>query len=160
MPNITNFSELKVGDILSETQYYKVVEIVEKSNGLKTEKLVKVVNDRGFSFYIGEAVVEEGIYTANQYSKEVQITRTELIQKFAHVGDTVFTVSFNKASGDERILIGYLVQVETGFGRSTVIDLQASKGSNPNHDGRLRQVDHRTLNWLIHKNVKHTVKSK
>lgn len=41
---------------------------------------------------------------------------------------------------------------ESHFGRSTVLDLNAPHGKN------FRQVDHRTLNSLILKNVKYTVK--
>jgi len=175
-------SKIKEGTYLSETQYYKVVEV----NGSS----VQVENERGFRFGISHGIVEEGSYSADQYNSEQLVTRTQLIEIFSNVGDTVFTVNFNKQpkaedinaaiesanngkfksiaeikkvvknayKGEERTLTGYLVKTETGFGRSTVIDLQQPKGDNPNHDGRLRQVDHRTLNFLIYKNVKYIVK--
>ena len=60
--------------------------------------------------------------------------------------------------GENRTLIGYLKHTETGFGRSSVIDLEQERGDNPDWDARTRQVDHRTLNWLISKNVKYIVK--
>ncbi len=178
----SSFSDLEIGNFLSETQYYKIV----SKNGAE----IKVENERGFKFSIGKDIVEEGIYSAHQYNKEIQLTRKELIEKFAKVGDTVFTVCFNKQptanaineaiesankgkilaikelkkivkdayKGEERILTGYLIKTETGFGRSTVIDLEADRGDNTDWDGRIRQVDHRTLNWLIFKNVKYIVK--
>ena len=180
--NKSQFSNIPTGSYLSETQYYKVIE--------NTPTSIRVQNERGFEFTIGKNIVEEGIYTAHQYKEEKQITRTELISIFSSIGDTVFTVCFNKQptveainsaiesankgkiipikelkkivkeayKGEERILRGYLVQVETGFGRSMVIDLEADKGTRPDYDGRLRQVDHRTLKWLIYKNVKYIVK--
>lgn len=60
--------------------------------------------------------------------------------------------------GNERLLTGYLIKTETGFGRSMCIDLNIDMGNKPNYDERIRQVDHRTLNWLIYKGVKYSVK--
>lgn len=179
----SDFRQIKKGDFLSETQYYEVVGVNPSG--------IQVKNERGFEFGIQSGIVEEGIYSASQVLEEVQVTRTELIEIFSKVGDTVFTVCFNKQptsesineaiesankgkilpiaelkklvkaayKGEERILTGYLVKVETGFGRSMVIDLEADTSkSTPEWDARLRQVDHRTLNWLISKNVKYIVK--
>jgi len=184
MEKKSQVSKIQEGDFLSETQYYQVVKVAPTS--------IEVKNERNFTFHVGNAIVEEGMYSASQFNEVQEITRTELIEIFRLVGDTVFTVSFNKLpeikdindaieglndgrilpvkemkarvkeafKGKERILTGYLVKTETGFGRSVVIDLEIDKGSNPEYDNRLRQVDHRTLNWLIYKNVKYQVKSK
>ncbi|MEO1373949.1 MAG: hypothetical protein AAFW70_06445 [Cyanobacteria bacterium J06635_10] len=178
----SSFSEIEIGQFISETQYYKII----SKNGSDIE----VENERSFQFSIGKEILEEGIYSAHQYNQELQVTRTELIEQLTKVGDTVFTVSFNKQPsanaineaiesanegknistkelkkivknayrGQERILTGYLKKTETGFGRSTVIDLEADRGNNPDWDARIKQVDHRTLNWLIFKNVKYIVK--
>lgn len=186
--NKSNFLALKPGEVLSETQYYTVVKVHDF--GLQSTVVVR--NERGFEFSIGKNIVEEGIYSASQFNETVEVTRTELIDIFRKVGDTVFTVCFNKQpaaedinaaiestnkgkilpikemkkiikeafKGEERILTGYLVSTETGFGRSMVIDLALERGDNPNWDARLRQVDHRTLNWIISKNVKYVVKKK
>ena len=183
MENKSDFKKIQNGEFLSETQYYEV-----KSKSLSD---VRVINERGFEFSIGSGIVEEGVYSASQFNDEVQVTRTELIEIFSGVGDTVFTVCYNKQpkaedindaiasankgrilpikdlqklvtdayKGEVRVLVGYLVKVETGFGRSLVIDLDADKTkSTPEWDSRLRQVDHRTLKWLIYKNVKYSVK--
>lgn len=183
MAKITDTSKLSVGQFLSETQYYKIVNIVGP--------MVEVENERGFTFSINKNIIEEGIYTADQFTEEVKVSRTELINIFTNLGDTVFTVCFNKQpkpedindaiasankgkiipiaelqkivkeayKGEERILTGYMINVETGFGRSTVIDLEADKSkSTENWDSRLRQVDHRSLQWLIYKNKKYIVK--
>lgn len=182
MANKSDLKKVKAGNYMSETQYYKI-DAVDSSG-------VQVTNERGFKFGIGGNIVEEGLYSAHQVNEIHKVTRTELIEIFSKVGDTVFTVCFNKQpkvadineaiegsnkgkilpvaemkknikkafEGEERILVGYLLTTETGFGRSNVIDLEAERGSKPDWDGRMRQVDHRTLNWLIYKGVKYEVK--
>lgn len=178
---------IHIGDKLSETQYYTVIDVIRNST-------IRVKNERGMEFNISNAIVEEGMYSANQYitdsEHEIQVNRTELIEIFRKVGDTVFTVCFNKQpdadtindaieslnkgkilpisemkkkvkeafKGEVRVLTGYLIATETGFGRSMAIDLSLERGTNPNWDARIRQVDHRSLNWLIWKNFKYTVK--
>jgi len=175
----TNVADLSVGDFLSETQYYEVV-------GL-TDERVKVRNERDYEFSIAHPIVEEGMYSAGQFGEEVKVTRTELCEILENAGDSIFTVNFHKqlnekdvveeilaaveegkgpralktrvnaavkkgVKGEGRTLIGYLVQVEPKMGRSQVIDLQAPAGR------RYRLVDHRTINWLILKNVKYVTK--
>jgi hypothetical protein len=54
--------------------------------------------------------------------------------------------------GEERTLIGYTISREISWGRSMVIDLETEDNN------KIRQVDHRTINWLICKNVKYSVK--
>lgn len=183
MENKSSFKNTKVGDYLSEVQYYKVKE--------KIGNTLVVINERNFEFSISSQIIEEGIYNAGQFTVEKPVTRTELIEIFSSARDTVFTVSYHKQpkvedineaielsnkgkilpikdlkllikgayKGVERVLVGYMVKVETGFGRSMVVDLEADRSkSTENWDSRLRQVDHRTLNWLIYRGVKYTVK--
>lgn len=54
--------------------------------------------------------------------------------------------------GKEHEMTCYVLKSENGLGRSTVIDLNAP------HKMNFRQVDHRTVNSIILKNVKYTVK--
>ena len=163
-------SNLKEGDKLSEIQYYTVKTV---SRGT-----VVVENSRGFEFSIGQSIIEEGSFSAHQYDEEVTMTRTELIEVFANAGETVFTANFNKKPdakslkakfndpettiktnvameklllGDERTMIGYLVGKDEGTGRFKVVDLEDSSDFP-------KQVDPRTLNWLILRNVKYQVK--
>ena len=53
--------------------------------------------------------------------------------------------------GREQTLIGRLSKAEGKFGRSLIIDLPS--------DG-YRQVDHRTIKWMIIDNVKYVVNKK
>ena len=94
-------------------------------------------------------------------------------------GESVFTVTFNtkvddahikkvlseagakpdnkkiaKAviTGNEKTMSCYLTDSLNQLGRSLVIDLDAPHGMN------FRQVDHRSISALIHKNVKYVLK--
>lgn len=163
-----------IGTYLSEIQYYKVL-------GIFPDGRVQVENERGMEMNISPGIVEEGMYSSHQINSQEKISRTKLIELFSSVGDAIFTVSYNKQpkskdikeaikklnkgkilstkemetvidkayEGEERELTGYLIKVETGFGRSLVIDLEADKVN------RYRQVDHRSLNWMIYKGVKY-----
>lgn len=70
----------------------------------------------------------------------------------------------NLLKGEERTLTGYVIGSEQILGRSVVIDLEIekklllTKNETSEWDQRQRQVDHRTINWLIYKNVKYISK--
>jgi hypothetical protein len=49
-------------------------------------------------------------------------------------------------------MICHLVKCESTLGRSTVIDLSTT------HANKFRQVDHRSINWLIMNNMKYVLK--
>lgn len=174
--------ELKVGDRLSETQYYEVIRLEDNE--------VHVRNERGYEFGVSREIVEEGMVSAGQYTHEEKVTRTRLCEILEQAGDCIFTVNFQKKvkerelleelfqavqgehglgddelqgvlrkathkamQGEERTLVGYLLSAEPKMGRSQVIDLEISEAKH-----RIRLVDHRTLNWLILKNVKYSCK--
>ena len=142
---------------------------------------ITVKNENGLQWQIGKDIVEKECYSNDQFNEEKVVSRTELIEIFSQTGDAVFTVNydkqpkaedfleltrqegkvlsfeemtkrFKKFKGENRTLIGYTTKVENGFGRSLVVDLQAENSD------RMRLVDHRTLNWLIFKNVRYVVK--
>ena len=46
----------------------------------------------------------------------------------------------------------HLVEAESSLGRSTVIDLTSKS------DNKFRQVDHRTINYIIYHNIKYVLK--
>jgi hypothetical protein len=177
-------AKLKIGEYLSDIQYYKITKI--------NPKTITVVNERGFESEIDKDIVQEGMYSASQYAVERIAARTEICELLEQAGDQVFTVNFNKQvkekelrdkllsaikdrngeplsypeiekalkklskeaiEGEERTLVGYLLKVEPKMGRSLVIDLEV-----PPDQHRIRQIDHRTLNWLILKNVKYVAR--
>jgi len=178
-----NVEKIKVGEYLAEIQYYQVVKV--------NPKTIKVVSDKGVESNIDKDLVLE-MYSASQYQIEKSITRTEVNNILANIGQQIFTVNFNKQvkqddiknklltaikdeegnpltyeqieknlkiiskelnKGEERTLIGYLLEINNEMGRSSAIDLEIERGQN-----RLRQIDHRTINYLIFKNTKYLVK--
>lgn len=55
--------------------------------------------------------------------------------------------------GEERIIVGHLIQSEPKMGRSQVVDL-----SVPHTEHSIRLVDHRSLQWMILRGVKYVVR--
>jgi len=178
-----NVEKIKVGEYLAEIQYYQVVKV--------NPKTIKVVSDKGVESNIDKDLVLD-MYSASQYQIEKYITRTEVNNILANIGQQIFTINFNKQvkqddiknklltaikdeegnpltyeqieknlktiskelnKGEERTLIGYLLEINNEMGRSSAIDLEIERGQN-----RLRQIDHRTINYLIFKNTKYLVK--
>lgn len=171
--------KLASGHYVSELQFYRVHQH-NVHGGIELE------NERGFKFTVSKSIISEGYYSADQYDKEESVTRTELIEIFSRCWGAVFTVEFKKQpkqteinkviasmqgetvakqkkaikeamSGEHRKMVGYLTSTETGFGRSMCIDLKKEKG-NGKWDGRIVQVDHRSIESLIFKNVKYVVR--
>ena len=166
--------QIKSGDKLSRLSYIKVLNVFSSA--------VEVQNEEGVKWTIDKAILEKECYSANQFTETKIVNRSELIEIFNKTGDNIYTVSFNKQakladafdavcnkgklksnavlkkelseamSGEERTLIGYTISREIAWGRSMVIDLETEDTN------RIRQVDHRTLNWLICQNVKYIVK--
>jgi len=91
-------------------------------------------------------------FSADQYEKEEKVGKTRAAEVLVHSVNRPFTVCFLKTDRTERILRGRLVKPEPLLGRSMVEDLE-QKGVN-----RLRQVDHRTIKYLIVDGVKYVVK--
>lgn len=173
---------MKVGDILSTTEYLKV-EKLGKSNGADAA-LVKNL-ETGESFGISLSLAE-GYKHAEAFDKEEKVSRTVAVEILETVGDKVFTVEYTKKPdpkevakviramsdkdamsktkveramlGEDRTMRGRLISVEAKLGRSQVIDLDIDKQLKGDWDIRQRQVDHRTIKSLIVNRVKYVVK--
>ncbi len=171
-----DFSKLKIGDRLSETQYYEITDI-------KKDKIV-VTNERNFTMDIETEIVEEGLFHASQHTSVKQISRTDLARLLQNVGDSIFTICFHKqpsiqhcievldesksrfskmntinkremakriTEGPERILVGHLIRSEPLMGRSQVRDME---------NNGFRIIDHRRINWIIWRGVMYISKIK
>ena len=122
--------------------------------------------------------------SADHFHKEVQSTMTQLAEILQTASDSVFTVSFHRklqadtlieklkdtkledlknakqlAQLSKSLIEGelctmrcILIKSEDSLGRSTVIDLDATTPS------KYRQVDHRTIEYIILRNVKYVLK--
>lgn len=188
MEPITDISQLRKGDFLSETQYYRVLEI-EKD-------YVYVENERGFKTHIAKNIIGEGMFTAHQYQEEREVTKTEMANIFTGIGDMIFTVNFNKQLREKEARVALLELYQHLEGEKTSqkdyekkikkivkstfqgeqrtligykIGLDQNLGrtlvvdleirkGNRQADQRIRLVDHRTINWLIYQNVRYIVK--
>lgn len=139
------FNNVKPGEVLSTTKYMTVSE--------RKSDYIKVRDSDGTEFTVhGPEFIEQSMHSSMQFSKEEEVTKTELAARLLEAGDTVFTVDFVKADGKSRVLTGRLLDTENYMGRSNVIDLQVTSGSPT------RQVDHRTLKSLILRDVKYIAK--
>jgi len=142
-----------------------------------------VENSFGETMHVSKDIIEK-MDSGNHNAKEQPVNMTELAEILESVGDTVFTVSFKKlvkesdvqdklssmtpvqlkdaktltdltksiVEGEDCTMTCHLVEAESSLGRSTVIDLTST------HDNKFRQVDHRSINYIIFKNVKYVLK--
>ncbi|MDB4285872.1 hypothetical protein N9933_01060 [bacterium] len=83
----TQFASLKTGGYLSRTSYYKILDP-------SIQDTVQVKNEEGFDFYIGRNIVENEIYTPDQFTETVAVTKTEMAKYFLACGDTIFKVVY------------------------------------------------------------------
>ena len=98
----------------------------------------------------------ESAYSADRFTEESKVTKTEMatiLMKSYHIP---FTVTFVKQGGEERTLRGLLIEPEPVMGRSKVEDLDIT-GSK---QSRFRLVDHRSLISLIVGGKKYILKGK
>jgi len=107
--------------------------------------------DRGTKFTITGLL--QSTRNADQFSKTSSVSRTELIEILITSNGSILSCKFVKQNGEDRVLRGYFVSLDKGFGRSNCIDLEVNKDEH-----RLRQVDHRTLEWVILDDVRYMVK--
>lgn len=182
---MSKFKNLKPGDVLSETSFYKVEKVVGNRVQLQVDNGDSVVFDQGY--------VDNFLASADQFSKEEKVSKTELTEIFLSYPRTAITVNFNKQvkeadvakeiqeayensnpkefstkmkqalkkglAGEARTMIGRHFGTQDEFGRVQFIDMSIDRDfSKPTYDNRQRQVDTRTLNWAIINDVKYVVK--
>ena len=107
-----DFKQIKVGEVLSSTMYMEVVN--------KTSDSVEVKDSFGRKFTVkGQKLIEESMNSNTQFTQEKKVTRTEAANILTGAGDSVFTAVFDKQSGEERVLVGKLVDSENLMGRTS-----------------------------------------
>lgn len=85
---MADFKKLKQGESLSETQFY----IVEKIAGDK----VQLRPDKGDTIVVDSGYVNSFLTSAEQFDKDVTLTRTEITQIVKNHPFTVMTINYNK----------------------------------------------------------------
>ena len=167
--------QMKVGQNFSCISYLRV----DKIDGDK----ITVKNQLGGAWFISKDLLVRDMWSADHFDKEVKVTMTDLSEIIQSCRDTIFTVSFKKkidakqveakllsstyadlsvdakmkefskqlVEGEACTLTGHLIDCDNFLGRSHMIDLNAAAPNN------VRQVDHRTIDYIIFKNVKYVL---
>jgi hypothetical protein len=135
-------------DLVAFLHFGKVVEVIGPHNVVVEDV------DRGSRFKVqGDSLIKAG-FSADEFTTTKRVSMTEAAQLLIDAKNRPLSVCFTKADGEKRTLRGRLVSPEPLLGRSMVEDLDISRGH------RLRQVDHRTIEWLIVDGKKYVVKTK
>lgn len=143
-------TEIKKDHIMAFIYYAKVKEVASNGELLHLENLRD-----GSEFRVSGLALVEDSCSADQYHEEVKVSKTKAAEILIESHNRPFTVSFQKQDGEERVLRGRLIRPEPLLGRSMVEDFDQSDTGN-----RFRQVDHRTINFLIVDGVKYVVQGK
>ena len=173
--------DLKSGDWCSATLYYKYKESSDRGTHESYYE-----DRKGTPIFVSKSIVKESFHSSQQVRKTKKLARTKIIREvLSHVGKDVFTIKFkkkldnkillarmeekkgfmNKAKkeklkslkkwlegGDDREMTATMVRFNGDLGRSTVVDLNIPKGQHNE-----RQIDHRTIQWIIFHGVKYVV---
>lgn len=136
------------GDMISFTNFAKIVSVDKNGNSITVE------DTNGDVFDIQGKDLIQKADSAGQFAKQEKVNKKEMAETLLNARDSVFTVHFEKADGNMRTLVGRLLESENLMGRSNVIDLEL-----PSHEkNKMRQVDHRTIEWMILRGIKYTTK--
>lgn len=190
--------KLKKGEILSETAFYVVKDILPNGGVLAIDEFENEIE-------LGKGYVESDILvSADYFETEEEKTATELAEIFINSARIAMSVEFykkdkpktktaikketaewaekvkaefmaNGASAIEKYAMEPVLPYIPGelrtmkgrhyggvdeFGRVHFTDMEEDKGSNPDYDARMRQVDPRTLVSVTVNKVKYTLKKK
>lgn len=165
--------EFKVGEFLSETTY-SVIKKVEKDS--------IVVTSNGKDFTISKEYAETMLNSSTTFSKTEKRTKTELADIVLNNPKTAMTILYNtkldinevakelaykslseseiksKLEGKERLIEGYHNGNTNDDGRLNFIDVKIEKDSTKSYDNRIRQVDLRSIKYVIVNHVKFELK--
>ena len=154
--NKINVESVRINDIMAFIYYGKVNQIRTRNSFPGCNISLDIIDiDRELPFKVEGQSLIESAYSADRFNEIERVTKTEAAEILTTAFSRPFTVCFNKDNGEERTLRGRLIHPEPLLGRSMVEDLDVSIHDNK---CRLRQVDHRTIKWLIVNSTKYEVK--
>lgn len=178
---MTDFNKIKQGDVFSRTSYGKVVANKGTSLIIENEKKLQWQIDKNIvesEFSFADSFSETKKMTRTElielfknnsrvavtvnFNKKVdqKAVKDRLYELYPNKGSILSEAQFKKEvgkvvkealEGEERTMRGYHVGSQDDTGRFYFQDLDVA-------DGRPRQVDPRTINWVIVDNVKYEVK--
>lgn len=181
---MTDFKKLKAGTKLSESSYYTVEKVSGDEAQLLTDTGDNVVIDKLYieklmitadqftkteilnrTDAIQKFLANPGIVMTVNFNKQVKDTDviTEITSAYENSTPKTFEDAVKKAikkgmQGEERTMVGRHFGELNEFGRVNFIDMEAPSAAGKSYDSRLRQVDPRTINWFIVKEVMYKVK--
>lgn len=144
----TDPSKIKAGDLMAIIHYVKVKNVYPQTYEFHGVDVDQMDNNMRVN---GKEILERA-FSADQYEEEIRVTKTQAAEILIASPNRPFTVNFDKADGTPRTLRGRLLRPEPLLGRSMVEDLDETSSN------RFRQVDHRTINWIVVEGTKYTVK--
>lgn len=184
-----NYDKLKVGDYVSENQYYRVDQIVGN--------VAVMENERGKLVQVDREMIEEGMFSANYVSADETVSQTVAAEMFDTFGAEVLQVNYTKKADKASFaaVLDNFKQTNSIISANHMLNLseeevlklmkQALQGEERTLTGyitsreqklgrvqmldlelpatekwRNRLVDLRTINWFIHKGTKYTVNRK
>ena len=140
---------------------------------------VTVQSQRGGAWHMSRDLLERDCWSADHFEREVTCSMTELANVLSKCRGTVFTVGFRKQLSAKSIeqklndisdkeledqetlksliqpesceLTGHLIEADNQLGRSVIVAL------NKPADNNVRQVDHRSIDYIIFRNVKYSL---
>ena len=176
--------EIKVGQKLSETQFYSIVKIVGDK--------VQLINDGGENIVVDKNYIDKCLNSSDNFTEEVKLNKTEMAEMFISNSRVLMTVCFFKQFkegdvsneileaikdakiseiekavkkgvkkaivGEERVMIGRHYGSVDEFGRIHFVDMEIERDATKSYDNRMRLVDPRTIKSLIVNNVKFILK--
>lgn len=181
---MAKFKNLKPGEVLSESQYYKVV----KTKGDK----VQMITDSGENVVLEAKYVDTFLTSASQFTTATKtVTKSELSHIITSKPRSAMTINYNKQvkpedvvanimstykdtppakieasikkivkstlEGEEHTIVGRHNHTFDAGGRLQFVDMEVEPKTGA-YDPRQRLVDLRTLNWAIVDEVKYVVK--
>ena len=181
---MTDFKKVTTKTKFSEFQVYSVEKIKGDQVELKNESGESIVVDKG---YVENCLVSADQFTKEEVvnktrAAEIFLSNPEVVmtvsfQKQTKEADVVaeikeayenstpkeFETKLKKAvktglNGVERTLVGFHKGNVDEFGRVHITDLEIAPDTSKSYDVRQRLVDPRTINSLVVKGVKYTVK--
>lgn len=141
-------NKVKKDHILAMIDFVKV-------NSASPNSMTVTNVDTGLQFEVNGHQLIQACLSADVFETEEKVTMTRLAEEVISSYNIPITVCFDKQPDkktgkvEERIMRCRLIRPEPLLGRSLVIDLDL-----PANEHRERQLDHRTLKWLIKNGTK------
>lgn len=180
-----DFKSVKLGDIFSEHSFLRVVKIVGDKAQLVNQNGENIILEK--DYFEADLLTSASHNDQNETKSQTELITLIMdnpntamtVNFFKKVDEKKVIEEVDKAyqnstpaearkkmeeavkrgmKGEERTMKGYHFGKMNEWGRILFYDLEADKGTNPNHDARLKQFDPRTLTWAIIKGVKYKVK--